>query len=230
MNALPWIVLPYAVVLVFVAGHAWRWRTDRMGWTSRSSQLLEHRWLRVGSPLFHVGLLGVLGGHVVGILVPARTTRALGVSDEAYHVAALALGGLFGALAFAGLVVLTLRRLLVRRVRRAGSPADVAVDLLLLAVVALGMGETLGWNLVVGEYAYRDTVAVWFRQLATFAPDPSLMSGAPWLYQAHALAALALFALWPFTRLVHVWTAPVRYALGRAPVLYRRPAELAPPR
>lgn len=227
MNVLPWVVVPYAAAAVFLVGHAWRWRFDQLGWTSHSSQLLEQRWLRIGAPLFHVGLLGVAGGHVLGLLVPARATRAIGVSDDAYHVVSLVAGGTFGACALAGIVVLTLRRLLVRRIRRAGRPVDVATDLLLLVVIGFGMGETIGWQLGVGEYAYRETVSIWFRHLVSFQPDASLMSGAPWVYQAHALAALSLFALWPFSRLVHVWTAPVKYVVRRAHVLYRGPAQLA---
>jgi nitrate reductase gamma subunit len=224
VNALPWMVVPYLAAALFVGGHLWRWRFDRLGWTSRSSQLLEQRWLRIGSPLFHIGLLGVAGGHVIGLLVPARATRAVGVSEHLYHVAALAAGGLFGVLALAGIVILTLRRLLVPSVRRAGAPVDLVVDLLLLVVIGLGMGETLGWQLGVGEYAYRETVSVWFRGLFALHPDDSLMSGAPWVYQAHVLASLTLFALWPFSRLVHVWTAPAQYVLRRAHILYRSPA------
>lgn len=221
MNAVPWIAFPYLAGALFVAGHLWRWRFDRLGWTSRSSQLLEQRWLRIGSPLFHIGLLGVLGGHVIGILVPAGATSAIGVSDHLYHVFSLAAGGGFGVLALAGIVILTLRRLLIGRVRRNGSSIDIAVDLLLLAVIGLGMGETIGWQLGVGEYAYRETVSVWFRDLFAFRADASLMSGAPWIYQAHTLASVTLFALWPFSRLVHVWTAPVQYVIRRAHILYR---------
>jgi nitrate reductase gamma subunit len=224
MNVLVWTVLPYATLFVFVAGHAWRWRVDRLGWTSRSSQLLEQRWLRIGSPLFHVGLLGVVGGHVLGILVPAGATRAAGITDSTYHTLSLVAGGFFGALALIGIAILALRRLLVRRVRRNGSAADLAVDLVLLLLIGLGMGETLGWNLLVDEYGYRDTVSVWFRGLFTLRPDPALMSGAPWVYQAHVLVSLLLFVLWPFTRLVHVWTAPVQYVVRRAHILYRAPA------
>ena len=222
MNAVPWLVLPYAAVLLFVGGHVWRWRRgDLRAWTTRSSQLLEQRWLRIGSPLFHIGLLGVLGGHVIGVLVPARATRAIGVSDHLYHGFSLAAGGAFGFLALAGIVILTLRRLLVPAVRRAGRPVDLPVDLVLLVVIALGMGETIGWQLGVGEYAYRATVSIWFRGLFMFRPDASLMSGAPWIYQAHTLSTFVLFALWPFSRLVHVWTAPVHYVTRRAHILYR---------
>lgn len=221
MNAIPWIAFPYVAGALFVAGHAWRWRFDRLGWTSGSSQLLEQRWLRIGSPLFHIGLLGVLGGHVIGILVPAGVTSAIGVSDHVYHVFSLAAGGGFGVLALAGIVILTLRRLLIGRVRKNGSGVDIAVDLLLLAVIGLGMGETIGWQLGVGEYAYRETVSVWFRDLFAFRADASLMSGAPWIYQAHTLASVTLLALWPFSRLVHVWTAPIQYVIRRAHILYR---------
>jgi nitrate reductase gamma subunit len=227
VSALPWIFYPYAAAAVFVAGHVWRWRFDRLGWTSRSSQLLEQRWLRIGSPLFHIGLLGVIGGHVIGILTPAAATQAVGIPDHVYHVVSLAAGGTFGMLALAGIVILTLRRLLVPAVRRAGRPVDLAVDLLLLVVIGLGMGATIGWQLGVGEYDYRETVAVWFRQLWTLHPDPSLMAGAPWIYQTHVLASFALFALWPFSRLVHVWTAPVQYAVRRAHILYRGPVPAA---
>lgn len=221
MNVLPWVVAPYLAAALFVGGHLWRWRYDRLGWTSRSSQLLEARWLSIGSPLFHYGLLGVIGGHVVGILVPARATRAAGISDHAYHLVALVLGGTAGAAALLGIVLLTVRRLLDARVRRGGTAADLVVDLALVVVIALGMGETLGWNLLVGEYGYRETLAIWFRQLFTLHPDASLMSGAPWVYQAHVLASLTVFALWPFSRLVHVWTAPVQYVVRRAHILYR---------
>jgi nitrate reductase gamma subunit len=227
VNVLPWVVVPYLALAVFVGGHAWRWRHDRLGWTSRSSQLLEQRWLRIGSPLFHIGLLGVVGGHVIGLLVPASATRAAGVSDHAYHVFSLAAGGTFGTLALVGITILTLRRLLVPAVRRAGSPVDLAVNLLLLAVIALGMGATLR-QLVVGEYVYRDTISVWFRGLWTLGPDPSLMAGAPAIYQAHVLASFALFALWPFSGLVHVWTAPVQYLVRGAHILYRGPLPTPP--
>jgi nitrate reductase gamma subunit len=228
VNAVPWIILPYAALGFFVGGHVWRWRYDRLGWTSRSSQLFEQRWLRIGSPLFHVGLLGVLGGHVVGILVPAGATRAIGVSDHLYHVFSLAAGGAFGALALAGIVILTLRRLLIPVVRRTGRRVDVVVDLLLLAVIGVGMGETIGYQLGVGEYGYRETISVWFRQLGTLQPDASLMSGAPWVYQLHVLTSLALFALWPFSRLVHVWTVPVQYVARRGHILYRSDLSTSP--
>jgi len=75
-----WVVLPYIALTVFVVGHIWRWRTDQFGWTTRTTQLLENRWLRLGSPLFHLGVFAAIGGHVLGLLVPASWTAAVGVS------------------------------------------------------------------------------------------------------------------------------------------------------
>ncbi len=220
MTTLLWVVWPYAALATFALGHLWRRRWHEATWTTRSSQLLESRWLSIGSPLFHYGILGVVGGHVLGILVPASATRALGIDDAAYHTISLVAGGLAGAAALAGIVILVARRFAFARVRRASKPSDLAVALLLLVVIGLGMGETLGYNLGVAEYHYRDTVSPWFRGLLTLRPDGGLMEGAPLVYQAHVLASLALFALWPFSRLVHVWSIPLQY-LRRSQIVYR---------
>ena len=96
MDVLLWGVLPYLMLAVLVGGTIWRYRYDQFGWTTRSSQLYESRLLRLGSPLFHFGLLTVLGGHVLGILIPASWTAAVGVSETAYHLVSVSLGVLSG--------------------------------------------------------------------------------------------------------------------------------------
>jgi nitrate reductase gamma subunit len=229
VNVLPWVVYPYLVLAVFVGGHVWRWRTgDLRSWTTKSSQLLERRWLRIGSPLFHIGLLGVLGGHVFGLLVPARLTSKVGISDHLYHLSAVAIGGFFGIICLAGITILTARRLFVPAVRRAGNVNNIIVDLLLLTVIALGDALTLGYQLFVHEYDYRETISVWVRQIPLGHPDPAIMSHVPWIYQAHILAALTLLAFWPFSRLVHAWTAPLHYLFRRSHILYRAPVQMPP--
>lgn len=85
-DVLLWGAAPYVTIAVLVVGSLWRWRYDRFGWTTRSSQLYESRLLRLASPLFHFGLLVVIVGHVVGLLVPASWTDALGVSEQLYHL------------------------------------------------------------------------------------------------------------------------------------------------
>ena len=92
-----WVALPYACLAVFVVGHVWRYRAGQLTWTTRSTQLLERRWLRIGGPLFHLGLFAVIGGHLLGILVPKQATEAVGVSDHLYHLVAVAAGSLTGA-------------------------------------------------------------------------------------------------------------------------------------
>ena len=98
MDVLLWGVLPYLVLAVLVGGTIWRYRYDKFGWTTRSSQLYESRLLRIGSPLFHFGILVVLVGHIGGLVIPESWTEAVGVSEELYHVNALLFGGIAGRL------------------------------------------------------------------------------------------------------------------------------------
>ncbi|MBO8193971.1 respiratory nitrate reductase subunit gamma [Streptomyces oryzae] len=220
-----WGVLPYLVLALFVGGSAWRYRYDRFGFTTRSSQLYESRLLRVGGPLFHYGLFLVLGGHVVGLLIPEGLTDRLGVSEGFYHLNALLVGGAAGLAAVAGLAVLLWRRLRVRAVRAATSRSDRAVYPVLLAVLLAGLTATAS-GAAAGSYDYRLGVSVWFRSLFLLDPDVAAMRGAPLVYQLHALLAMALFGLWPFSRLVHAFAAPLGY-LARPYIVYRSRASSA---
>jgi nitrate reductase gamma subunit len=219
-DLLLWVALPYLCLATFVVGHVWRWRRDQLGWSARSTQLLEQRLLRVGSLLFHFGILAVIAGHVLGILVPAGVTGAVGVGEDAYHVLSVGAGSLAGAAAGAGLLVLAWRRAAVGRVRAATPRSDLVLYPVLLVALFTGLAATLGPNLLLGEYHYRETVAPWFRGVFTFDPDPELMRGAPLLFQAHAVSAWLLFAVWPFSRLVHAWSVPLAY-LGRGWIVVR---------
>ncbi|MEU5580513.1 respiratory nitrate reductase subunit gamma [Streptomyces huasconensis] len=219
-DLLMWVAFPYACLAVFVAGHVWRYRHDRFGWTSHTSQLLEHRWLRWGSPLFHLGAFMVIAGHVIGLAVPASWTAAAGLGEHGYHLVAVWGGSLAGAAMVAGLALLCARRLLSRRVRLRSLRSDKVLFPLLAATVLLGITATLTHNTFGPGYDYRATVSVWFRSVFTLRPDPGAISGAPLLFRLHALSACLLFAAWPFTRLVHVWSAPIGY-LARPYLVYR---------
>jgi nitrate reductase gamma subunit len=221
LNIFVWVVLPYCAIVLFVAGHVWRYRHDQFGWTSRSTQLLESRWLAWGSNLFHYGALAAIAGHVLGILIPSQVTAFFGVSEELYHLVSVSAGSAAGVACVAGLVILLIRRAYFPRVRRTTTPVDVATYVLLALVITLGMIETIGYNALGGGYDYRSSVGVWFRGLFYFSPHPELMAGAPLVYQLHAAAAWLLFALWPFSRLVHAWSVPWQY-VGRPYILYRR--------
>jgi nitrate reductase gamma subunit len=216
--------MPYVALTIFIAGHAWRWRTDQFGWTSRTTQLLESRLLRLGSPLFHLGVFMAIGGHVLGLLVPERWTAAIGVSEGMYRAVSVTAGTIAGTMVVAGLALLLARRFGNPRVRLTTTRSDKALFAVMTGTIVLGMAETVGVNLFGGGYNYRDTVSAWFRGIYLLHPDGQLMVHAPLVYQLHVIFALAFIALWPFTRLVHVWSAPVAY-LWRPYIVYRRRAK-----
>ena len=222
MSTFLWVIFPYVCLAVFVAGHVWRYRYDKFGWTTRSSQLYEDRLLRIGSPLFHFGMLGVVLGHVMGLLVPQSVTDALGLSRSAYHTLALVGGIPAGVAAVVGLAILVYRRRTTGPVFRATTTNDKVMYLVLGAVIVLGIWNTIAGSVFHfgGEYNYRDGVSPWFRSIFALNPQPELMAEAPFGFQAHAFLAFLLFAMWPFTRLVHVFSAPLGY-LTRPYLVYR---------
>ncbi|MFD4976577.1 respiratory nitrate reductase subunit gamma [Streptomyces sp. NPDC058424] len=227
-DLLLWVAFPYVCLAVFVVGHVWRYRQDQFGWTSRTTQLLEHRWLRWGSPLFHLGAFAVIAGHVVGLAVPASWTEAAGIGEHAYHTTAVALGSVAGVAMVTGLGMLCAGRLLARRVRLTTDRSDKVLFPLLSATVLLGLGATAVHNVFGGGYDYRTTVSAWFRGVFALHSHPEAIAGAPLLFQLHALSACLLFAACPFTRLVHVWSAPIGY-LVRPYLVYRRRAATPAP-
>ena len=222
MSTFLWVIVPYVCLATFVLGHFWRYRYDKFGWTTRSSQLYENRLLRLGSPLFHFGMLGVVGGHVVGLLVPRGWTAAVGVDDHLYHLVAIVGGLTAGLMALVGMAILIYRRRTVGPVFSATTVMDKVMYAVLGVVIVLGMWNTIAGSIfsLGGEYNYREGVSVWYRSFLAFNPDPSLMAHAPIGFKLHALAAFAIFALWPFTRLVHVFSAPVGY-VTRPYIVYR---------
>ena len=222
MSTFLWVIVPYLCLAIFVVGHAWRYRYDKFGWTTRSSQLYETRLLRLGSPLFHFGMLGVVGGHVIGLLVPRSWTEAVGIDDHLYHYAAVGGGLVAGVMTLVGMAILVYRRRTVGPVFSATTPMDKVMYAFLGAAIVLGMWNTIAGSIfsLGGEYNYREGVSVWYRSFLAFQPDAELMAEAPLGFQLHALVAFGLFALWPFTRLVHVFSAPVGY-LTRPYVVYR---------
>jgi nitrate reductase gamma subunit len=220
MNTLLWAIYPYVAVAVLVGGTVWRHRYDKFGWTTRSSQLYESAVLRWGSPLFHFGVLFVLIGHIGGLLIPKAWTEAVGVTEHLYHLMAVFVGTVAGLCTLIGMVILIVRRRLTGPVFAATTKNDKTMYVVLAAVIVLGLGATLKANVAGSGYDYRETVSPWFRSLFYLHPDPALMADVPLSFRIHVLAAFALFAFWPFTRLVHAFSAPVGYLI-RPYVVYR---------
>ncbi len=220
MNQFWWLIYPYLSVTVLIVGSLYRYAFNPMSWGSRSSELLEKRQLRWGSQLFHWGLLLVIVGHVMGLLIPVSVYQAIGISHDMYHTNADILGGMAGLITWIGLLMLLIRRLGNRRIRTNSSVSDIVALILLFIVVSLGDSMTLIYNNVVGPYGYRHTIGPWVRGLLVLHPDVALMSHVPVLFQIHIILAFLLFALLPFTRLVHIWSLPLAY-LRRTPIQYR---------
>jgi nitrate reductase gamma subunit len=221
MDILLWGVFPYVMLAILIGGLIWRYRYDQFGWTTRSSQLYESRLLRIGSPLFHFGILVVIVGHVGGLVIPKRWTEAAGVSEDMYHFMALSLGTVAGIATLAGVVILIYRRRTTGPVFMATTRNDKLMYVVLVAAIVAGLATTV--LSVFGphsEQTYRDTVSPWFRSLFVFQPNIEAMAEASLAFHIHTLVGMLLFCLWPFTRLVHAFTAPLHY-LFRPYIVYR---------
>ena len=216
-----WVILPYLALVTFVLGHIWRYRYDQFGWTSRSTQLQEKKLLKWGGPIFHYGTFAAIGGHILGILIPERWTHAIGIPENVYRWFSAAAGTLAAVLIIVGVGYLAGRRLFVARVRATTSAVDWVALILLAIVIVMGIAETVGVGLFGGGYDYRQSVSLWFRGLFAGNPDVHAIAHAQFVYQLHATAAWAVLAVWPFSRLVHAWSAPVWY-LWRPFIVYRR--------
>ena len=205
------IGLPYASMVVFIAGLIWRYRA-RMTISSLSSQMLESRWLAWGAVPFHLGIITLALGHIVPLLAPGWWQSV--VSQPKALLTVETIGAAAAMLALAGLVILFVRRLASPVLR----PATTAVDLIVLAILILQVGLGLGvatmyrWGSV---WSIRTTTPyLW--SLLTLRPDPAYVSGFPLLITLHLAGAWIVLALIPFTRLVHMFSVPVGY-LARPP-------------
>ncbi|MNW36021.1 Nitrate reductase-like protein NarX [compost metagenome] len=219
-----WVILPYITLAMMIIGLLYRFAYRQKSWTAPSTEMFEKKWLRVGSTLFHWGIIFALVGHVMGVLIPRSVYLSLGVSDEIYHIFAIAGGGIAGLMVVVGIIVLIIRRLTNRRIRKHAKFADYFSGIMLLITAGLGTGMTLIYNTTVTAYEYRTSIGPWFRSLFIFQPKYQLMKEVPLLFQIHIIVAFLLFASIPFTMLVHMFSFPARYP-GRAPQQYRTRSE-----
>lgn len=221
LDILLWSVLPYVAIGSFIIGLVWRYRYDKFNWTTRSSQIYEGKLLTIAGPLFHLGLFAVIGGHIVGLLIPKEWTEAIGVSQETYHLGAITMGGLAGVATVLGIALLIYRRRTTATVFAATTKNDKTMYIFLVATLLAGCAATLSSAGVIGEeHNYRETVSPWFRSILLFQPDGTLMAQSPVAFRVHAVVGMLLFIIWPFTRLVHALSAPIGY-MFRPPIIYR---------
>lgn len=219
MNTFLFAVFPYLAMAVFVVGMIWRYKYDKFGWTTRSSQLYESKLLRIGSPLFHYGILLAVVGHAMGLVIPKAWTDAIGIDQHTYHLVAVIGGVTAGIMVTLGFIILVFRRRTVKTVFNATTVNDKVMYLVLGLNILFGMWNTISTALS-DAYNYREGVSPWFRSIFTFSPNVDLIASAPFQFQAHAVMSFLLILIWPFTRLVHVFSAPFQY-LGRPYIVYR---------
>ncbi|MFN2747340.1 MULTISPECIES: respiratory nitrate reductase subunit gamma [Bacillus] len=217
-----WVILPYIVLTIFIGGHIYRYQHDQFGWTAKSSEMLEKKKLALGSSLFHWGIFFVIGGHVMGILIPESFYETIGVSEHLYHKVAIGFGLPAGIAALSGLIILAYRRVTDKRIRKTSSAGDLITLAALLFMMITGLASTF-LNIDSKGFDYRTTIGPWFRGIFMFKPDPSLMASVPIWFKIHIVMGYVIFIVWPFTRLVHVFSMPLKY-LTRSYVVYRKRA------
>ena len=205
---------PYVALTVFLLGSLLRFDHGQYTWRAGSSQLLRRRQLAWGSNLFHVGILVIFGGHFVGLLTPMALFDALGISHGAKQLLAMAAGGIAGIACWIGIALLAHRRLFDPRIRANSPFADTAILLLLWAQLTLGLATIpVSAQHLDGHEMVK--FMDWAQGIVTLHPGAAaLVADVSPVFKAHLLLGMTLFLVFPFTRLVHVWSAPIWY-LGR---------------
>lgn len=204
-------IYPYIALAVLALGSIIRYDREPYSWRAGSSQLLRRKQLIVGSVLFHVGVLLIFAGHLVGLLTPIAIWDALGVTHGAKQLLAMAAGGVAGVMGIVGATLLIHRRFFDPRVRAASRFSDNMVILLLWVQLALGLAtipvsaqhldghemiKFMNWS--QGIFTFRAGAADQIRDVAP-------------VFKLHLVLGLTILLLFPFTRLVHMLSAPVRY-------------------
>jgi nitrate reductase gamma subunit len=207
-------IYPYVCLSVFLIGSLIRFDREQYTWRSQSSQLLRRRQLIWGSNLFHVGILVILIGHTGGLLTPVAVFEFLGISHTAKQLTAIVIGGVAGLLCLVGLLMLLHRRLSDPRILRTSSFADIAVLVILLVQLLLGLG-TIFVSLHHLDGGEMIALMNWAQHIVTLQPGAAdYVLGVSPVFKVHLVLGMTIFLIFPFTRLVHILSAPIWY-LGR---------------
>lgn len=220
-------IYPYLCLVVFAIGCWARFDRSQFSWRAESSEFLEKRTLTWANNLFHIGVLGLLMGHAAGLLAPPQITEFLGLSAHAHQLLAVGAGSVFAACAAAGGGGLLYRRLFNTRVRATGRPTDLFILLFVYMQLWLGIFG-LPHSLMHSDGTIMETLGAWCRGVITFQPDlPALLVNIPLIYKLHLITGMTLFLLTPFTRLVHVISAPIWYIFRPGWQIVRRNRHVA---
>lgn len=211
-------ILPYVALTVFLVGSIARYERDPFTWKSSSSQLLRRKQLILGSVLFHVGIITVFFGHLIGLFTPIWVLDAIGMPYSLKQWMAVILGGTAGIVALIGATMLLHRRLVDPRIRVTSSAPDIIIMVLIWLQLAIGL-FTIVLTLQHMDGAEMVLFMNWSQSVVTWNLNAWLtVVDVHWMYKLHIVLGLIITMLFPFTRLVHIWSgfaAPFRYLLGR---------------
>jgi len=207
-------IYPYLALTVFFVGSLLRYDRDQYTWKASSSQLLSKKDMRVGSNLFHIGIIMLFFGHLFGLLTPEWAYHFV-MSAGTKQVLAMTAGGIFGTMCLVGMVLLIRRRMLDPRIKATSQAADLPILLILFVQLVLGL-LTIPFSAQHLDGSSMVALASWAQHIVTFQGDAaSFVAGEALVFKLHLVLGLTIFLLFPFTRLVHVWSVPVQY-LGRS--------------
>jgi len=203
-------IFPYIALVVMIVGSVLRYDQDPYGWKADSSQFLRKKGMRVGSNLFHVGIILLFFGHLIGLLMPESLYHIFMTAPQKQMMAMVA-GGIFGSLCFIGLSILLWRRMTDERIRATGSRGDLLLLLILYVQLILGLG-TIPVSAGHPDGSSMVALANWAQYILTFRSGAAdFVAGQALVFKAHIILGLTIFLIFPFTRLVHMLSVPIKY-------------------
>ena len=218
-------VYPYICLTVFLVGSLIRFDQNQYSWKSDSSQLLRTRSLRWGSNLFHVGILFLFFGHLLGLLTP-HSFYGHFMAAPVKQMLAIYSGGAAGVMCFIGLSLLIHRRVFDARIRLTSHPTDLAILIILWVQLSLGL-VTLPFSWAHSDGSVMLILADWAQRILTLrAVDAAALVNVPWPFLVHVVLGMTIFLLFPFSRLVHVWSGFATLAYFFRPYLVVRSRRL----
>lgn len=223
-------IYPYIALAVLAIGSVIRFDREPYTWKSGSSQLLRRKQLILGSVLFHIGVLIIFFGHLVGLLTPIVIFDTLGITHGQKQLLAIVAGGVAGIFALIGALVLLHRRLFDPRIRKTSNPSDIAILVLLTLQLILGL-STIPLSMQHLDGSEMVKFMNWAQRIFTFRPGAAdYVADASWVFKSHLILGLTIFLVFPFTRLVHMLSAPIWYLPRRGWQIVRTKRNMSAPK
>lgn len=203
-------IYPYIAITVFFLGSLLRYDRDQYTWKASSSQLLSKKDMRIGSNMFHIGIIMLFFGHLIGLLTPEWAYHFV-MSAGTKQVLAMTAGGIFGLICLVGMILLIRRRILDPRIKATSQFSDLPILLILFVQLILGL-ITIPFSAQHLDGSSMVALANWAQHVVTFQSDAaSFIAGEAFIFKIHLVLGLTIFLIFPFTRLVHVWSVPIQY-------------------